>query len=52
MKLLFLFTALLLAATAHSEEVNDTAFNVKDKKNCRRCPKPQNYRNGVQPRRL
>ena len=32
MKLLFLFTALLLAATAHSEEVNDTAFNVKDKK--------------------
>lgn len=25
MKLLFLFTALLFAATAHSEEVNDTA---------------------------
>lgn len=32
MKLLFLFTALILSATAYAEEVNDTTFNVKDKK--------------------
>lgn len=32
MKLLFLFTALILSATAYAEEANDTTFNVKDKK--------------------
>lgn len=32
MKLLFLFTALILSATTYAEEANDTTFNVKDKK--------------------